>query len=322
MAQMRQQPRTNDRPGAGGTFRGGLGYAAANRGFVPSRTLLPAGASRRSILSGTIEHAVIPHLVEAHAAAASGQHRSLGDAIAETAMGRLVTPTQDQVDTLVDLVLRQDQRAAASFVDGMLAEGTAAESLYLDLLAPTARRLGIMWAEDECDIADVTVGLIRLQHVMRELMPNFLGRAGSHPGASCDLPVHPAAPRALLIQMPGEQHGMGLAMVSAFFRRAGWNVATEPVTDSAGLLSLVRRQAFGVVGISVSCSDRIERLAADIEAIRHVSCNPAVGIMVGGPPFVEHPQLAQLVGADATAVDGRQAVQQAHLLIAIRNATR
>ena len=33
--------------------------------------------------------------------------------------------------------------------------------------------------------------------------------------------------------------------------------------------------------------------------------------MVGGPVFIDHPELATAIGADATAVDGRHAAQQA-----------
>jgi hypothetical protein len=40
--------------------------------------------------------------------------------------------------------------------------------------------------------------------------------------------------------------------------------------------------------------------------------------MVGGPAFNDHPELVALVGADATAVDGRQAALQAEALLAMR----
>ena len=39
--------------------------------------------------------------------------------------------------------------------------------------------------------------------------------------------------------------------------------------------------------------------------------------MVGGRVFAEKPELAGLVGADATATDGRQAALQAETLLAL-----
>ena len=183
--------------------------------------------------------------------------------------------------------------------------GLQPESLYLDLLTPAARRLGAMWADDVCDFSEVTVGLVRLHHIMRSLEPDFMR----------DASVRPDSPRALLIQMPGEQHGLGISMVVQFFRRAGWDVWNEPVATSADLLDMVRQQSLALVGISVSCSERLEALASDIRAIRRVSRNSRVRIMVGGPIFAEHPQLASMVGADATAADAREAVQQARTLV-------
>jgi methanogenic corrinoid protein MtbC1 len=37
--------------------------------------------------------------------------------------------------------------------------------------------------------------------------------------------------------------------------------------------------------------------------------------MVGGPPFIQHPLLAEMVGADGTASDGQLAVKQAEKLV-------
>jgi MerR family transcriptional regulator, light-induced transcriptional regulator len=72
-----------------------------------------------------------------------------------------------------------------------------------------------------------------------------------------------------------------------------------------------------VVGLSVSCEVQLDALVSTIRLIRRASRNQAVGILVGGPVFVEHPEMVPLVGADATAVDGRQAPVQAENLLAL-----
>ncbi|MGQ3177612.1 MAG: cobalamin B12-binding domain-containing protein, partial [Blastomonas fulva] len=45
-----------------------------------------------------------------------------------------------------------------------------------------------------------------------------------------------------------------------------------------------------------------------IARIRQQSCNPHIGIMVGGPIFTANPALAAKVGADATAPNAPTAV--------------
>lgn len=256
---------------------------------------------RQDVLTQTVQDEVIPRLLMAR------RPQKLARAAAESAR-----PGPAQVGHLVDLVLGGTQAEPTAYVEAMQGCGTPVETLLLELLTPAARRLGEMWEDDTCTFSDVTMGMIRLGNVMRLLSRAFSG----------DFVPQAAAPSALLVQMPGEQHGFGLAMVVQFFRRAGWNVRQEPVVTSAELADLASAQWFGLVGISVSCSDRLESLAADIRVIRRRSRNRAIGVMVGGPPFVAHPQLAAMVGADATAVDGRQAVREAQSLLRLRAGAR
>ncbi len=249
---------------------------------------------RHDVLARTVQDEVIPRLLTAC--------RPQG--VARGAAG----PGQEQVHRLVGLVLGDSQADSTAYVEALRDGGTPVEALFLDLLTPAARRLGAMWEDDTCTFSDVTMGMLRLGDVLRLLGRAFAG--DSTPPA--------AAPSALLVQMPGEQHGFGLAMVVQFFRRAGWTVRQAPAVTSAGLTELVAAQWFGLLGISVSCGDRLETLAADIRAVRRRSRNRAISVMVGGPHFVAHPQLAAMVGADATAVDGRQAVRAAQGLLAER----
>jgi len=271
--------------------------AAARDGFAArlSNRRVAADAGRLSLITRTVETQVIPRLLLA---------RRVVPAPNGLAGPALPARTQ-QVDKLVRLVLAEELPAVSGFVDGLLGAGAPAEDLYLDLLAPAARQLGDLWLADQCDFTEVTVGLWRLQHVLRDLGPAFHGNAE----------VRVPGPRALLVPLPGEQHTLGLMMVTDFFRRAGWSVWSGAVESSADLASLVRGQSFALIGFSVACGDRLEQVAAAIRAVRRASHNRAAGVMVGGPLFVAHPEFAAAVGADATAIDGRQAVLQAQTLL-------
>jgi methanogenic corrinoid protein MtbC1 len=65
------------------------------------------------------------------------------------------------------------------------------------------------------------------------------------------------------------------------------------------------------VGLSVGCEVRVESLSAAIRSVRRASLNRSIGVMVGGPLFNKFPELVGQVGADASARDGRTAVQLA-----------
>jgi methanogenic corrinoid protein MtbC1 len=45
--------------------------------------------------------------------------------------------------------------------------------------------------------------------------------------------------------------------------------------------------------------------------------NRSIGVLVGGQVFIDHPELVALIGADATATDGKQAVTRAEDMLAL-----
>jgi len=251
---------------------------------------------RKTQLLQTIEGEIIPRLMLVHRVA---------EARLEPVSPGLLRPCAADVQQLADLVLGSDTGRALRFVESLMQRGVPLEAVYLELLAPTARRLGTMWEEDESDFMQVTIGLWRLQEVLHELGPAFLNESES---------VEPGR-RIFLVPVPGDQHTFGAVIVAEFFRRAGWDVWDDPGASREEILRIVRTEWFEVVGLSVSCEQHIEGLSSVVRAIRRASRNPAIGIMVGGQPFVDNPERVALVGADATASDGRQATAQAQKLL-------
>jgi methanogenic corrinoid protein MtbC1 len=250
-----------------------------------------------SQLTRTIEAEIVPRLV------LSRRGTSARRAV-PTIRGGL--PSSDAVAEFAEALLARDAAGAAAFVAEARARGTSLETLYLDLLAPAARRLGDLWTVDLCDFTDVTLGLWRLQHMLHELGPAFLSEANRHDYGR----------QVLLTPLPGEHHTFGLSMVAEFFRRGGWSVCSLPLAAIDDLAKAVRGEWFTLVGFSLGNESRLDQLASGIRLVRQASRNPALGIMVGGPVFIDHPELVARVGADVTAVDARQAPLQARNLVA------
>ena len=255
------------------------------------------------IMTQTVEKDVIPRLL----------HSLRSEDLAElpsVSAPNLVS--SQQVAQLVSLVTAREEARAIAFVEAIHSAGVPVETLYLDLLAPTARQLGQMWTDDECDFTDVTIGLFLLQSALREL-----GSTLQYEGAT-----DATAPRALLVPLPGEQHTFGLSMVFDFFRRAGWNAWSGPIESDLELAGLVQNAWFDLVGFSLACDEQLDDARQVIGVVRKHSRNPDVPVMVGGPGFASNPALAALIGADGTAIDGLQAVQQANALVALARSRR
>jgi methanogenic corrinoid protein MtbC1 len=260
-------------------------------------SLADSGASRseweikRARLVRTIESEIVPRLVLTRRVAAG----------AGVARAQASCPDSSDVKELVRLLMAHDASVASAYVDTVRQRGATLERVCLDLLAPAARQFGMLWEQDECDFMQVTVGLCRLHQLLRELSPEF----GS---ADTDLK---GDRRILLAPCPGDQHTFGISLVAQFLRRADWEVWHEFPTSAAEIIAIVGRHWFAVIGLSVGTEARLDHLAATIAAIRRESRNRAIGVLVGGPILVEKPELARLVGADATAADGPQAVLRA-----------
>ena len=256
----------------------------------------------REWLQRTIETEIIPRLMLAHGAAALAEPD-----------GRVDDPdaiSVEDVNAFTALVLRDDSDALAGFVADLREREVALERVYLGLIAPAARRLGVMWEEDKCDFAQVTLGLWRLQNLVFDLSPQL-------PSAWTARPEQPR--RALLAAAPGSQHTLGLLMVSEFFRRAGWDVWSDPCASEGDLAALMRSEWFDLVGLSIGADLHLQPVRSVIFALRRASRNPHVGVMVGGPLLLDRPQLVSEVGADFTAADARQAVERADAFVAMRS---
>lgn len=272
------------------------GRSNEHRGDAAESAMRNAIEQQYLPLIRTIEAEIIPRLLLAHK----------GDVGVDPADARGEIPTPEHVIEFAGLALAQSTTAAAGYIEAMVDQGYLLETLYLDLLAPAARHLGELWEQDLCDFVDVTMALGRVQHVIREFSPIFREARQQRPDAR----------RILLAPAPGDQHSMGLMMVREFFVRAGWEVVGGPGVPSQDVATQLASEWFDCVGISAGSDFRFEGLANWLAGLRAASKNRAVSVMLGGPHFVQHPELAALLGADATAADARDAVRQAEMLAA------
>lgn len=264
--------------------------AGSGRGSS-SRRQRPGSSAAISTL---IEGEIIPQLLVAH-------RMRPGRSVVQG--GGLITAEDVARFSPLPLTLQADELLV--HVEGYVARGIGIDSILVDLLAPAARRLGALWEDDLCDFLDVTIGLWRLQEVMREIAwgsPIITG------------PLR-APSRALFSPMPGEQHSFGATMVHEVFVRAAWDSEVLVAPDMRQLVAKVANKSYDLVGLTVSCDVTTESLARTIKAVRSVSMCQEVKILVGGHAVNANPALADDAGADGSAVDATGALALANHLV-------
>jgi methanogenic corrinoid protein MtbC1 len=252
---------------------------------------LPVLGQAKSALEQVIEAEIIPRLALAHSRPPAAAH--------------VPNPRGIDVDEFVALLRRSSYHAVMAYVTDITASGVSSETILLDLFAPAARQLGELWKSDLCDFVEVTMALSMLQQLVRERSTN----------AGLEEIGWSEHRRILLAPAPGEQHTLGISIVEKFFLAAGWDVWGGAAGLAFDLPSLVRREWFGVIGFSLGSERHLDPLVVLIREIRRHSRNARLGVIVGGPAFLERPDLAVLIGADATAVDAQSAVSVAQGLL-------
>jgi methanogenic corrinoid protein MtbC1 len=243
---------------------------------------------QKAALQRAVEFEIVPRLLLAHPLLASRARPQ-------------PTAAEACIRDLAELSLGTIPDAASLHVQGLLEQGARVEDIYLKLLAPTAAYLKQLWIDDERDFAQVTLGLWRLQQLLREFSPAFRKNAKK-----------PTGHRVLLTLAPGETHEMPyllftLVLTGEFLRREGWSSWIEPDCARVDTLALMRNEWFDVVEILINGEKRLDRLAAQIAAIRSESINRSVCIAVAGNTVHQRPELVKYLEADVLAAGPEKA---------------
>ena len=211
-------------------------------------------------------------------------------------------PTDDEIETFANLVIRPAPEAAHAFFEQMVERSYDFETLSEGFAAPVARLLGEFWNQDRCDFLDVAFGISRL----REFVAEVSGRIEHATGAR--------APRALLLSAPGDTHVFGLDVLAGFLGEGGWIVETQRGREMEANTQFVAEEWTHVVGMTMGSLDHYDAVGRTLRALRRASRNPQIAILVGGASFNADRDLAVRIGADGTAPDGPTALRLAKKL--------
>lgn len=246
-----------------------------------------------AVLASVISEQVLPQLIAAGKAA----HRAeVGD------LDRHALGDSARVDEFLSLLLESERGSCFDYLRHAHRRGLSLESIYLDLLTPAARKLGSMWEDDRLGFVEISIALARLQALIIKASQSELPEARA---------IDPSR-QIVLARARDDEHAFGLLMVAEFFRLGGWRVVGGPDLDTGQeLCALVRADSFPVLGISAGSRVKAVQLKHDIEQVRRNSRNADLVVFVGGPAFVEEPELLRQVGADVVATDGLAALESA-----------
>ncbi|MCF8026113.1 MAG: cobalamin-dependent protein [Desulfobacteraceae bacterium] len=203
-------------------------------------------------------------------------------------------------DALVQALLAGDRRACKDLAARSVISAGDLGAFYLNVVQPAMYTVGNMWENGEISVAT--------EHLASALVNRMMSMQ------YIELMQPPAADKGKVVvtAAPNEFHEIGATMVANALEAEGWEVsylgANTPPED---LLGFVSSGNIDILAISASLPFNLEAIGSLIKHIRSWPQNAQPKIMLGGLVFLDHPELAEKLGADATAKDCKQAVELA-----------
>jgi methanogenic corrinoid protein MtbC1 len=200
-------------------------------------------------------------------------------------------------------LLRADQPEALALMYRAMDRGHSLVEVEMHMIQPALYHIGERWQVNQITVAQEHMATALVQMVM----PMGLLRSP---------PPTPLNKRVLLACVAGNNHSIGLAMVSDAFALAGWQVqylgADVPTT---ALVAQVLSSRPDLVGLSVSFPQHL-RIAKQVIAELTVQLGDArPAVMIGGLAVNRFSALAGILGADASGSNALIAVQQANQML-------
>ena len=215
-----------------------------------------------------------------------------------TTFSELVALDQSQVALLTQAAIKSMEETRKILMKWR-SQGHSLKDTYLFGITGSARLIGELWSRDALDFVNVTIALSRLHRVMHEFSQEFLseGNAESN-GLSL-----------LLMTEPGSQHGLGVFMLSEFFRQAGWRVTLASPQDIVDFKRIFLSDWFDAVVLSISTDRQIDAVAKSLLELSNTTANPNLKIYVGGPMAQVSPEAINWDGTLLLQTDAAQTVE-------------
>lgn len=196
-------------------------------------------------------------------------------------------PREDVLQRFMSAIAATDPMAFEELKPELRRARISAASLA-DLYIPeAARRLGQAWMDDESTFAEVTMGVARMQAILREIGTAWIADAAGRADG----------PTVLVVLPGGEQHTLGGMVLAGQLRRMGISVSMQFAPSVADLGAYVASRNFDGVMISIAGDDKLESCTKLINIVR-ASSRERVTVAVGGALLETRNDLLDVTGAD------------------------
>ena len=246
----------------------------------------------------TLASEIIPDLVREHGGLGVGdQGAAHSSKLVSTCNHPCVDKLTEQeilafAESCCSACLELSSKDLVLYAKDLFSKGLDIETLYLDIIPPSIRRLHDLWEQDLISFLEVTTSTWNIKRLIFALSPEFI--------TPNELIISPGSNRfqALVTCAEGAQHNLGPLIVSQYLQRKGWSVLPGFDHQEKAILELVENNWVDLICVSISLSSQVPNLKNWIAKVKARSQNSGIQFLLGGPLIALQPDLIDVLGAD------------------------
>lgn len=212
---------------------------------------------------------------------------------------RLQPPSLPQSADYLQALLAGDRAGAVNTVLDAMKGQTGLVEMGMGVIQPAMYEIGALWQNNRITVAQ--------EHLATAISQTVMARAFAQ--ASFAAPLNR---KGLFACAPGNQHSLGLRMVSDAFEVAGWEVqflgADVPGKD---LLAQIDSWQPELLGLSLSLPSQVKPARRLVEQLRAELGTRCPSILTGGIATNQAEGLWQALDADLWAANARDSLKEA-----------
>jgi len=202
----------------------------------------------------------------------------------------------EQLDTIMDWVIRGKRAEVVEEVHRALASGIEPATILREALIPAMSTVGQKYSSGEFFLPHMMIAARAMGEAVTVLKPLLTGAAAEKKA------------KVVVGTVAGDFHDIGKNIVKMMLEGAGYEVVDLGVDVSAdAFVSAVQREAPRFVLMSALITLTMESMRRTVEALRLAGVRDAVAVGVGGAPVTQ--KFADELGVEIYALDAYGCVE-------------
>lgn len=211
--------------------------------------------------------------------------------------------TGDTAREYLNLILSNDASKAIELINNAMEDGLSVKDVYIDVLEPVQKEIGRLWHIGEISVATEH----RCTNITKSIMAGFYSEIfkSSKNGK-----------KVLTTCIEGEQHDIGLRMVSDLLEIDGFNTFyIGSNTPKGSIVQTALENKIDILAVSATMTFHLKELEKLIMSIKKEPALADMKILVGGYPFNIDKNLWNNMGADGYARNAQESLMAAKNLV-------